>query len=100
MRVNWNQRIIGLIVGLLGPTIGFWGVVLYFDAVERIEFSRLWNLFLHNPNKQSAIISLSLIFNLFLFYAFLRLNMNSTAMGVVLGTMLYIPVVLYLKFLA
>lgn len=100
MRINWKERIIGILIGIIGPTIGFWGVVLYFDAVEHIEFRRLWNLFTNDHGKQSAIISLSLIFNLFLFYVFLRLNSNSIAMGVVMGTMLYIPVVLYLKFLA
>lgn len=100
MNINLNHRIPGFIFGIIAPAIGFWGVVLYFDMVENVGFERLWDLFKTNHNKQSAIVSLSLIFNLVVFYAFLRLDMNRTAMGVVLGTMIYIPVVIYLKFFA
>lgn len=97
---RFNQRWVGFITGAIGPLFGLLLVFVFYMVVENFTFNRLWHEFMSTPDQKSRFLSLSVLVNLAIFYLFLRKDFNSSAMGVVLGTMLYIPVILYLKFLA
>ena len=97
---KFNKRWVGGIIGVIGPVIGLFIVFTFYNLFENLSFNRLWYEFMSTPDQKSRFISLAVIVNLPLFYLFLKKNFNSSAMGVVLGTMVYIPIILYLKFLA
>lgn len=46
----------------------------------------------------AAVISLSCIFNLIVFFLFLRINLNLSARGVILATFVYVLAVVLIKF--
>lgn len=97
---KWNQRWVGGITGVIGPIIGLFLVFVLYNLFENFSFNRLWHEFMNTPDQKSRFLSLAVLLNLAIFYFFLRKNYNSSAMGVVLGTMIYIPIILYLKFFA
>ncbi|MBU2018118.1 MAG: hypothetical protein KJ941_00615 [Bacteroidetes bacterium] len=98
---NWNkQHTIGLLIGILAPLICIPLVVMILSSVQGYSFTRLWNTFEFNHQVQSKIVSLSIIANLGLFYVFLNKEKYNYAMGIILGSICFLPVILYLIFIA
>lgn len=100
MKSKLNNRLPGIIIGALGPLLGLVLVFVYYVNLKGFRFNVMWHEFFGNPIQTSRFLSLAVIINLAVFYFFLRKDWNRGAMGIVLGTMLYIPVILYLKFFA
>lgn len=89
-----NKQYIGFISGLFGPLVGaFIFYLLKFTHLSFIQF--LENII--EANIQSEMISLSCIFNLILFFIFIRLNWQKAARGVILATFVYVLIVILLK---
>lgn len=94
---KFNRIYLGVIYGIAGPIIGF--VIYYFMQFSyRKTFSGFVETFFSMNEIQPKIISLCLIFNLAMFFIFLKFDFRSTALGILYATFAYIPVVLYLKF--
>ncbi len=94
---KFNQIYVGIICGIIGPIIGFFiYYLMQFSDVK--SFSGFFQMFLTRTDLQSKILSLCLIFNLVLFFVFLKFDFRSAALGILYATFGYIPIVLYLKF--
>lgn len=90
-----DSQIIGFIFGLTGPFVGcFIYYLLQFSSMTIHEFV----LFVMESDSLSKVISLSAIFNLAIFFVFIYLKLDKSARGVILGTFIYVLIVILLKF--
>lgn len=95
----WDKLPIGLIIGLIGPFIGFAIYGLYYVISHDISFSYFVNnVFLGNREAIAPIISLSLLFNIIPFYFFINRNFYQTARGILLSFFLFAIVIVYYRF--
>jgi hypothetical protein len=86
----------GVLIGVLSPWLVL-PIFLYgFSAAEHVSFERLWYNFVHVQTATSRILSLCMIANLGWFYLFLNRERYGIARGIILGTLLYFPVFIYL----
>lgn len=98
---NWNkEHSLGLLIGILGPLIAIPIVVGILSLAQSYGYSAMWDMFQGNRTVMSKVISLSIIVNLGLFYLFLNKEKYNYAMGIILGSFVYLPVILYLNFIA
>ena len=93
---KYNNLRIGLILGILGPLLGF--LVIYWVAFRGMSFSEYLDLLTYN-RKLSSIISLSVIPNLLLFFIFIWLNYLYSARGVLASTLIFALLVVITKFI-
>lgn len=96
---RYNTVKFGLLMGLIGPVIGFIIYGLYWSWNFQKTFAYFVNdLFIGTPDLRSSILSLSLLMNLVPFFVFLKTDRFKGARGVMLAVFLYVPFVLYFKF--
>ena len=86
----------GFSLGLFMPFVGF--CCYYFMLFFHITFSRYVHMALVVEQLQAPLISLSLIINLGVFFLFIKTDRENAAKGVLYGTFLYAPLVVYLKY--
>ena len=99
MKQHIDKFWVGMIFGLLGPFIGFWIFGMYYCHKFHVGFSYyIHAVFLGTKPYQSPIATLSLLFNLILFFLFLRFHFNRTAQGIMGATLIYAPVIIFLFF--
>ena len=96
---NWTvDHTKGMLFGLITPIVVFPLVLLFLTWVQDYYFEQLWNKFTYNSHYRIKIITISIIANLGWFYLFLNRERFNFAMGIILGSMLYAPYVVYVKF--
>jgi hypothetical protein len=96
---NWSKyHTYGLIIGFLGPLIYIPLTMLIIAQVQNFHFERLWDMFFISKSTQGKFISLSIIPNLAWFYIFLNKENFGFAMGIILGSVLYFPYIVYVNF--
>jgi hypothetical protein len=96
---NWTKfHTIGMIIGFIGPIIYIPLTMLIISQVQNFQFNRLWDMFFISKSTQGKFISLSIIPNLLWFYIALNKEKYNFAMGVILGSALYIPYIVYVNF--
>ena len=84
----------GIIIGIISPIILFILVVVFF-----LEYDITYFVNEHiNEENFPAIISLSLLSNLSVFFLMLRNNKDIQAKGILLSTFLFGILIIYLKF--
>lgn len=94
---KWSkQHTVGLLFGILLPLFAVPVVVGLLSLLQGFEFRQMWYMFTINHNIQSKIVSLSILANLGFFYWTINRENYERAMGIILGSILYLPVVLYL----
>ena len=94
---SWNHTK-GLFLGFITPLCVV-PLVIYLSAVaQNYMFEQLWRKFTYNEPFQIKMITLSIIANLAWFYLFLNKSKYNLAMGIILGSMLYAPYIIYIKF--
>lgn len=87
----------GLLVGMLVPLL-FVPLVLFGMAwMQDYSFDSMWFKFNHLSLFRSKTLSLSIISNLFWFYTSLNREKYDFAMGIILGSMCYLPYILYVN---
>lgn len=97
---NWNrQHTFGLIVGVISPLIFIPVVIFLLSWLDNYMFSQLWYKFLNDPAVRSKIVSLAIISNLIWFYMLLNREKWGWAMGIIVGTIVYLPYILYVNFI-
>ena len=97
---NWSkQHTYGLLIGILSPIIFIPGVILLLSWVENFLFTQLWYKFLNDPIVRSKIVSIAIISNLIWFYMTLNKEKWGIAMGVIIGTIFYLPYIVYVNFI-
>ncbi len=92
---NNDSQLIGFIFGIIGPLIGT--VIYYFLQFSHVSFMEFIEVVL-KAGKLSAVISLSTIFNLVVFFLFIWKNKPLSARGVILATFIYVLLVILVKF--
>jgi len=93
---KYNKLWIGLVLGLLGPFLGF--VTFYLITSTHQPFDAFVQMILNRSETHSGIISVSLLFNLVFFYLALRQEWYLTVRGVIMATFIYAPFVVLLKY--
>jgi hypothetical protein len=97
---NWGKyHTYGLIVGALLPLIFVPLVIQLMSWADHREFSVLWDRFWFSTRVMSKITSLAVIANMPIFYLFLNREKYEWAMGIILGSMIYVPFVIYFNFI-
>ena len=97
---NWSkQHTYGLLIGILSPIIFIPGVILLLSWVENFLFTQLWYKFLNDPTVRSKIVSIAIISNLIWFYMTLNKEKWGIAMGIIIGTIIYLPYIIYVNFI-
>ena len=80
----------GVLIGIISPIIAF---IVYVVSIKKEPLEN----FINNENLP-AIISLSLLINLALFFLKLKLNKDEQSRGILISTFLYGVVIVFLKF--
>ena len=98
LNVKLDRMWIGLLLGLIGPVFGF--LVFYLLTSTHMPLENFIRFIKNSSSTHSAIISVSLIFNLVYFFIGTRFNMLRLAQGVIGGTLLYAPFIIYFKYVS
>ncbi|MBK6777214.1 MAG: hypothetical protein IPG74_15725 [Flavobacteriales bacterium] len=93
---------IGVVLGLIFPVFGFFGYGLIYTTGIRPHHDMHWfvhDLFLGSSEYRTRIVSLSLIADAFLFFAFDRFGYHKAMRGVITAMIAYglyiVPVIAY-----
>jgi hypothetical protein len=96
---NWNRNhTFGLLAGLLLPILFLPIVVAILSWAQSFYFQQLWYQFLNNRGVMSKMMTLAILSNLGVFYYFLNKEKYHFAAGIIVGTMGYLPIVVYFLF--
>lgn len=100
---KWDRVYVGLLLACFGEVIGF--VLVYFIYRMRYEHISSWeyfwnHIFLGLPDTQSAVLTLSMVFNAFIFFLLLNNGHQKAAKAIIGFGLLMAPYVVYLKFWA
>ncbi len=93
-----NQAIVGLLIGLVMPLLGF--VVVYLVMARDMSLAAYLQRLATSTRALGSVISLSVLANLIPFLLFSRRRLDQALKGVVIATMLYAVAFLYVKFVA
>lgn len=93
-----NTIVAGLVAGLIGPWIG--AFLFYIIMFNHKPISAFTQMIINTSSTHSALLSVSLVFNLAFFFLALQRDMYHAARGVILAVFLYAPFVVYFKYVA
>lgn len=97
-KFNWNLRTtVGTIIGILSPFICVPLTILIIAWAQHYPFSLFWDRFFMDINVMSKFLSLSIIPNLIWFYVFLNKERYDIARGVIVGSALFLPFIVYVN---
>lgn len=88
----------GLLLGVVTPLLFIPLVLLVIAFSQNYDFEFLWYKFHLNGPYRIQIVTISIIANLVWFYIFLNKERYNFAMGIILGSVLYAPYIIYIKF--
>lgn len=96
---KWNlSHTKGLLVGLFSPIVFIPIVIFVLAWMQNYPFDTIWNKFGNEVIFRGKYLSISCISNLLWFYMSLNREKYNFAMGVILGTICYLPYILYINF--
>jgi hypothetical protein len=93
-----NQPIVGLIIGLFMPLLGF--ITVYFVKARAMGMDAFLSHLQANHDAAGVVITLSVLANLIPFLIFNRRRQDQAVKGVVIATILYALFFVYVKFVA
>jgi len=88
----------GLLLAVITPLIFVPLVLLVISWTQDYYFEQLWNKFTLNTQYRIKMLTISIIANLGWFYLFLNKERYNFAMGIILGSLLYAPYIIFIKF--
>lgn len=95
---NWTlAHTKGLIIGILSPILFVPLVILILAWSRNYSFGEIWDMFMLSRQTMSKVVSLAIISNLLWFYVFINRNNYGLAMGIILGTIAYLPYIIYVN---
>jgi hypothetical protein len=95
---NWTlAHTKGLIIGIFSPIVFVPLVILLLAWARNYPFSAIWDMFVLSRQTMSKVVSLAIISNLLWFYTFINRNNFGLAMGIILGTIAYLPFIIYVN---
>lgn len=96
---NWTKdHSLGVLLGLLFPLLFIPLVVFILALIQNYGFNELWTRFLNLYQVRIQVLTISILANLGVFYFFLNRERYNLAMGIILGSILYAPYIIYIKF--
>lgn len=99
-KFTWNVRVTaGMVIGALSPLVIVPLTMLIIAWAQNFYFSVLWSKFFSDLAIMSKFISLSIIPNLVWFYVFLNKERYDLARGIIIGSALHLPFILYVNLL-
>ncbi|MNK00464.1 hypothetical protein D3C87_182490 [compost metagenome] len=97
-KFSWNARVTaGTVIGVLSPLIIVPLTMLVIAWAQNFYFSVLWSKFFSDLAVMSKFLSLSIIPNLIWFYFFLNKERYDLARGIIIGSALHLPFILYVN---
>ena len=97
-KFTWNSRVtVGMLIGLLSPIIIVPITMVIIAWAQNFYFSVLGSKFFSDLNIMSKFVSLSIIPNLVWFYIFLNKERYDLARGIIIGSALFLPFILYVN---
>ena len=91
-----NRPIIGFFLGLVMPVIGF--LVVFVIRARGADLMSFLEDLLRFPKIAALVVSLSILANLIPFIYFTNRRLDYAAKGVFIATMLYVVLILLLRF--
>lgn len=88
----------GALLGVITPLLFVPVVLLIVTWTQGYYFDQIWKKFAHNNPYQIKMLTLSIISNLGWFYFFLNKERYNIARGIIIGSLLFAPYVIYIKF--
>ena len=99
-RFTWNSRVTaGTLIGVICPIIILPLTMVLIAWAQNFYFSVLWSKFFSDLAIMSKFLSLSIIPNLIWFYFFLNKERYDLARGIIIGSALHLPFILYVNLL-
>ncbi|MCH2230683.1 MAG: hypothetical protein MK105_10085 [Crocinitomicaceae bacterium] len=96
---NWSMdHTKGVLLGVLTPLIVLPLVLLVISLTQDYYFEQLWKKFQLNNTYRIKMMTISIIANLGWFYFFLNKERFNFAMGIILGSLIFAPYIIYIKF--
>ncbi len=96
-----KQHTIGVLLGLLTPLICIPLVVFIRSYVQDMgTFERLWDQLSFSRDARGLTVSLAVIGNLLWFHLSMRKENYKRGTGVILGSMVYLLYIVYIKLIA
>ncbi|HEX2628083.1 MAG TPA: hypothetical protein VHM26_03705 [Chitinophagaceae bacterium] len=95
MILNKDKFLLGFILGLIGPVVGF--VVIYFINYSGLTFSEFLEFFMNDKRTITSVGTLSLLANAIIFAIYVHFNKYNTFKGIFLATVIYGIGILILK---
>lgn len=97
-KLYWNIRLTaGTTIGALSPLLVIPFTMLIIAFAQDFYFSVLWHKFTFDLVVQSKFISLSIIPNLVWFFFFLNRERYDLARGIIIGSALHLPYIIYIN---
>lgn len=97
---KWTkENTLGWIIGFISPLIFIPIVIALLAWAQNYPFSQLWGKFSAMDLVRSKVISLAIISNLIWFYLLLNRSKYEMARGVIIGSICFLPYILYLNFI-
>lgn len=94
---NLDKFWIGFVVGLLGALFGFFAFGWFWALSEGVTFSYFFNdVFIGTGFFQDKIVTISILFDVVLFYFFMRANWLNMCKGILGVVVLSVPVAVWL----
>jgi hypothetical protein len=98
--LNWNERkTAGLIIAIVSPLVFIPLTLLILSFVYGYPYKYMWNQLMYSAIAQGKYLSLSIIPNLLWFYICLNKERYDLVRGIIIGTALYVPLILYFNFI-
>ena len=89
----------GVLLSIITPLI-FLPLVLYlFSYFQGYYFEQLWYKLMNNSSYQIKMLTISIISNLGWFYLFLNKEIYDIAMGIIIGSLMFAPYIIFIKFI-
>ncbi len=96
--LKWNIRnTVGTVIGVISPLLFVPITIGLIAWAQHFPYIRLWDKLWIDITVQSKFISLSIIPNLIWFYIFLNKERYDLARGVIIGSAIYLPFILYVN---
>jgi len=94
-KTKFNKMLLGVIAGLILPILAMLGYWLW--SFKFLKFYPQFFTFLMTGRVLSAVLSLCLLPNLGLFYLFINREYYKSCRGMILSTLVYGFIIVYLK---
>jgi hypothetical protein len=93
-----DHPVVGLITGILGTAVGFAIMTIWWSTANgtRMEYF-VQDVFLESNLYKDSILTISVLFNVGLFWLSLRFNLEKLAKGILAVIFVSVPLIIYFQ---